>query len=261
MPVEQIIPFEWSTLEQMRFDCAWNDNDVVRHPFMVTPIENDEYLLLNQSELFYQLLAAGLNYLPVQISGQPDLIISSERLVLEGLGEKQLNDLVVQNPDNMALSESDSESPFPESVTVTLDFPNKTALNLHLRHSTRLGCPEPMARLFETIQRAGRFVPEIDQSGLDGTPLRSVRPDCILTLPQFELSDLISAARSDRLFPPNVLRITDGLKILNLDFPLRILRTDLPLYELEMFLKDLLAYRELARRTSYIEGRVYILNR
>jgi len=228
---------------------------------MVTSLESGEYLLLNQSELFYQLSDRGLNYLPVQISKVDSLEVSSEPLTISGFGSHKLESLIQRNAEQMALTRRGLESPFSESITLKLRFADETERWLHLRNSTRLGCPAPMAQLFEAISEEGRYLPEVDNTGLEGTPFRAAQPDCILTLPEFTPKDLITAAQSDRPFPPNCLRVSDGLRILNLDFPVNILKTDLPLNELQMFLRDLLAYREQARRTSYVEGRVYILNR
>lgn len=261
IPTDQIVPFEWSTEDNSEVQPVAQTGAVVNHPFMVAPLESGEYLLLNQSDLFYQLQSYGLNYLPVQISQVDKLAITAEPLNVSGLTLPRVESLVQKNAEQMALGDPGSRAPFPESISLELAFNDAADRLLHIRNSTRLGCPAPLARLFEEICREGRYVPEIDCTGLEGTPFRASQPDFVLTLPEFTGRDLVTAAQSDRPFPPNCLRVSDGLRILNLDFPINILKTDLPLSELQMFLRDLLAYREQARRTSYIEGRVYILNR
>ena len=104
-------------------------------------------------------------------------------------------------------------------------------------------------------------MPELRGSARANTPLKAVSPSAWLTLPEFSLDDLASAAASERFFPPNIIRAITSQRVFNIDFPLSVLGSDMPLEEKESFMRDLVLFREQSCRTAFFEGRVYILNR
>ena len=91
--------------------------------------------------------------------------------------------------------------------------------------------------------------------------MKVTKATAYLTPPSFALEDLTAAATSDRLFPPNVFRPLTGYKVINVDFPLSVLRSDIPRDDKESFLRELIRFRAQSRKTAFVEGRVYILNR
>lgn len=254
VPISQIGAFEWGE------NASAAEQQVVRHPFLAIEIEDDSFLLLEETAAYESLKLAGVAHLPIQVCPSAQVRLAVGKLSLIGFSCDDLSRLVAQHPEQMAVDSVGSRTP-EGCVSAGLDFPDREPAVLHLRHSTRLGCPVPMEYLFRCILSKGGFLPEMELAGNSETPLKMIVPSARLSLPEFSLDDLISASVSERFFPPGVIRASVSKRVLNIDFPLTVLQSDRSTAEIESFLRDLIFYREQTCRTSFFEGQVYILNR
>lgn len=253
IPVGQIGRFEWE-------EPAAYEQGVVKHPFLAVVVEENSYLLLEETASFEALKAQGVGHLPLQVCPSDQIRLVSDRLNLTGFDFDDLARLVAQHPDQMSIEPVGT--PPPEgSVAAEIEFPNRGPLTLLLRYSTRLGCPVPLEYLFRAILRKGRFLPDIDLVSRAGTPLKVAMPSARLSIPRFSLDDLINAASAERYFPPGVIRASAARRVLNIDFPLSVLTSDRSTAEIESFLHDLVFYREQSCKTAFFEGQLYLLNR
>ena len=82
-----------------------------------------------------------------------------------------------------------------------------------------------------------------------------------MKLPPFGIDEVAGVVTSGQLFPPHLLSIQSSSRVFSIDFPLSVLRSNIPVEEKEMFLRDLIAYREQSYKTTFFEGQVYFLNR
>jgi len=253
VPVGQIGTFEWKE------SLVTTDPNVVRHPLLAIRIEDGSFLLLEETDLFESLRQSGVGHVPLQVCPADQVRLTSGHLLVTGFGYEDLTRLVAQHPEKMVV---DADTGRPEGcISVTIEFPDRKPLVVHMRHSTRLGCPAPLEYLFRSIFSKGRYLPELDLSGSSETPLKVVVPSARLTIPKFSIEDLITASISERYFPPGIVKASAGRRVLHIDFPLSVLRSDRSTAEIESFLKDLIFYREQSCKTSFFEGQVYILNR
>jgi len=63
------------------------------------------------------------------------------------------------------------------------------------------------------------------------------------------------------LFPPGIITVQANARVLDVDFPVSVLKSHIPPAEKEAFLRDLLTLRRRACRTTFYEGRILLLNR
>lgn len=156
------------------------------------------------------------------------------------------------------------ESPGPGDaphIKVEFEFAGEPSATVWLRHSSQAGCPDPLAQIFRQIERSGRYVPMMETCvGPHSVTIR-VMTDTTMILPQFTIGDLKSAAVSDRLFPPDIIRVTPQCRVLNIDLPVSALASDISHDEKEAFLRELIVLREQSRKTTFYEGQVFLLNR
>ncbi len=258
--VDQVNSYEWVDQNDTSYLERSADPNVVRHPFMTVQTAEDSFLLLEGAAYFHHLKSLGLEHVPVQICSEDTVELSSGRLVLFGFSLPDLTRLSLVHPDQVIIDENNHPSP-PSFVSGKMEFPDRDPITIHFRHSSMSGCPTAMDFLFRTILSKGRYQKGQKSGTRPDTPFRVDEPSAWLTLPAFTLVDMISAASSDRYFPPSVLNLRTPFRIFNIDFPLSVLESDLPREEKEAFLRDLILFREQARRTTYFEGPVYILNR
>ena len=82
LPADRIYPFEWFESKQNTIACHLEDIHLIRNPFMVTPLSEEDYLLLGETALFRVLLAAGLKHIPVQLCPPENIHLYASKLNL-----------------------------------------------------------------------------------------------------------------------------------------------------------------------------------
>ena len=146
-------------------------------------------------------------------------------------------------------------------IQLMIEFPGRAPQTLYFRDSGRTGCAASLDLFFRYILQHGDFRPVVELRETDETVFRGVSFSAFLSLPPFGLEDLETAAKTDRLFPPNIISVQTESRVFYIDFPQSVLRSDISIREKETFLRDLLRLREQSRRTWHYQGQIYILNR
>ncbi len=253
---ESILPYEWQSVESARSE---EDGQLrtVRHPFPVTPLDESNYLLLGDADEFHELVAEGLEYLPVQICPSEQIVIENLPVGVVRFTYEDLVRFVGRHSETVAISESSAGDGI---LPVGFEFEDRQ-VRLALRDSTRTGCPTPLDQLFREIARIGRFVPALDRrsrrDGLTRTSAMTGR----LKIPNFDLDDLKAAARAERLFPPETIHCHLRRRVLHIDFPVEVLTSNISLTEKQQYLSELIALRYRSLRTSFYDGQIFLLNR
>ena len=256
---DQIFPFEWYEPKLIPDDMNVNEMTLLKHPFMVSRLSGDDYLLLGQTGLYESMLAAGIKHFPVQVCPDEDLRLIPQKLSLINFTPDDLWRYAVKFPRQVIIYDKEV-SYLPGHLSLCFSFQNMASLRVYFRNTARSGCPLPLEALFKAILARGCYVPYFDGTYGTNTILKSRCPDNFVTLPAFDLNDLKNAAASERLFPPEVVRVFSSRRVVNVDFPLTVLDSEIPAEEKESFLRELIAFREQANRTVFFEGTVYILN-
>jgi hypothetical protein len=258
--VESVLPFDWpETTEGVGADDD-DSHRLIRDPFPVIRIQNGDQLLLENAGLFRALISSGIGQVPVQIYPAEAVKIVADTVALVGFGYADLVRLAARYPDQFIVREYPDDPPVG-FVPARFDLPGSDRIFLHLRHSSRTGCPHSLDYLFRAITSKGSYLPVVEYGDSSEPIVKVAKATAYLTPPAFSLEDLTAAAVSDRLFPPNVFRPLAGYKVINVDFPLSVLRSDMPPGDKESFLRELIRFRAQSRKTAFVEGRVYILNR
>ncbi|HOP07355.1 MAG TPA: hypothetical protein PLF13_08705 [candidate division Zixibacteria bacterium] len=257
---DQLLPFEELPSPDSSTELTLEETRVVRHPLLVTPMDEFSFLLLDDPAYFQALTRLSLAHLPVQIC-RPDQI--SLLPVEAGLIKISRNDILKiasRHSDQMIIGRQPlSVAP---GMEVMFDFGEEATLIVHIRHSKTRGCPGGLKSLLRDITRIGRYRPisyppsgEVSESTF-ATPVSGR-----MTLPAFDLEDLRTAAATDDLFPFGITDISPSFRVLDIDFPVSVLGADISIGEKELFLRDLVVLRQQTRRTSSFMGQVFLLNR
>jgi hypothetical protein len=255
-----ILPFEWEEADSDISGLSPDDISQVRNPFPVIRVPDGNYLLLEDAPLFRFLAGSGAGHVPAQVYPEASIKVLSDKLALVGFSYEDLITLVARHPDQLAVGDGGSGGS-DGFIEIGLDFNGSRQINLLLRHSSRTGCPASLDCLFRAIMSKGPYLPMVDQDDLADHVIKPVSPSAIMTLPTFSLDELKSAAASDRLFPPNIVRPVSDYRVISIDFPVSVLRSDISGEEKELFLRELILFRERTRKTTCLQGMVYILNR
>ena len=256
----KVLHFEWQAERDQNEERRTDDRATVRHPLPVLDCGDGTFILLDDSNQLRSLSEMGLPHLLVQVCARKSIRVIPQKLGLVNFGYEDLLRLTSKYSDQMAMGNPTDAVP-SGFMCVSFEFPYRSPISFFLRNSTRVGCPLPLEYLFQAILQNGRYVPVVDRRQRADAVFRAVPHSGVMVLPSFTLEDIESAALSDRLFPPNIVRLQSASRVFNIDFPLSILRAEMSSEEKEAFLRDLIVFREQSYRTTFFEGQVYILNR
>lgn len=261
LSAESILAYEWPGSPQRALDVDLESLSVVRHPFLATPIDDDSCLLLSETGHFRALSEAGLSFFPVQMCEPDSIRVARHRLGFDTFAFDDLSRLSARHPEQIVLQEGPPKTSGPLGfVGLDFKFADGRRVQAYLRHSSRVGCPVPLEHLFRAVTQMGRYLSIVDGADNGDSLTRLARIASTVTLPPFSLEDIKSAAQSERLFPPGLIDAVSTRRILDIDFPITVLTSNIAVSEKEAFLKDMILLRRQSRRTAVYEGQVYLLN-
>ena len=257
---DQVYPFEWSVPDNNQPDL--DDIRFVRHPFPVCRLNDDSYLLLEDARYFKALTEFGLEYVPVQLCPRADLEVVSHRLGLVDFFYDDVLRVASKHPDQISI-DPPAEGAGSASKFMKLDFlfSDGRSISAYFRHSSRSGCPAPLQHFFRAIVQKGRYMQAVEIADDNGALTRSASFSAVVILPAVTIEDLATAALAELLFPPGIITVQANARVLDVDFPVSVLKSHIPPAEKEAFLRDLLTLRRRACRTTFYEGRILLLNR
>ena len=262
LETDQLYPFESVRLLENRMTVDLDDIGFLRHPFLVTAMDGDDYLLLEQTEYFCALTEAGLTHVPVQVCPTASLTAVSSRVGLTNFDHADLFRVSARHPEQICVeTPADGNNRTESGLRLGFEFPEQGKFDVLLRHTSRAGCPASLETLFRAILTCGHWSPVVETSDTDDTVTRLTEYSAIVTVPAFGLDDLKTAASADRLFPPGIAGVESTWRALNIDFPMSVLTSPIPIEEKQRFLRELILLRRRTRRTSSYNGRIYLLNR
>lgn len=256
LPIDIICPFEWNTYPKESVEI--DDIQLIRHPFLVTPLSEGKYLLLEESAEFYSFKQAGITQLPVQIIQRENLSIQQKTIGIYAFEENDLGDILTSSSGHISciLSTSDSD----EKDSVCLYLADKKYL-IRSTQGNQLGCPIAITKLFEYFEQNGGYRMLNQQDSLSDSLMKIHRFTSSIELPEVGFENLVEAAQNNNLFPPSAYKVTADVRILFIDFPISALMSENSILEKEIFLRELILLREQTEKTSIYQGRVYLMNR
>lgn len=262
LETERLLPFERVDNGDFGQDDQIDAAEIraIRHPFLVTALDRQSYLLLSDSPLFLALVEEQVPAVPVQICPADELSVRAENLALFGFHHTDLQHLCLSHSELFSLDEQTRLVHEAESIKGIIEFPAHKPVTLLMRNASRSGCPSSLEMLMRAIGRNGRYLP---LSGLESESELLASPakaDAHLRIEAPDLETLAAAARSERLFPPRLIRADSRDRVLSIDYPLHVLKSDMALSHKRSFLYELISLRAQACKTSYYQGRVYLLN-
>lgn len=256
LPIGKICPFEWNLNQQESLEI--DDIHHIRHPFLVTPLDNGRYVLLEESDEYYALLQAGITLVPVQVIQPEQIILRQETIGVHSFNENDLADILTNDSGKITCQTAQSHNDNTDVVQLYL---GEKKYLLDSTNDGNDGCPLVVTKLFESFEQNGGYRMLPKQGALSDSLMKIHRFSASLELPVFKFEQIVKAVECNLLFPPSAISFSSDIRILYIDFPVSTLVSDNSIIEKEIFLKELILLREQAEKTSIYEGRVYLLNR
>ena len=255
LPIEQIFPFELCS----KIDDSNDFQEInhIRHPFLVSKISNEKYILLEQSEEFYTLKETGLTQIPVQIVAFEQLQITQDRIGLYSFNQDDLQEMLSEESNKFSLDNGKNSDQF-DSITVEID---QMKHRLFFKFSNGNGCSDSISSFFKYIAQNGGYRMVRGEQSLSDSLMKIQPFNSTVSMMKINYQQLIDAVRTEQLFPPEIIHIDVDVRMLYVDFPISVLSADISINEKEEFLKELIMLREQAEKTSFYQGRIYLFNR
>lgn len=256
--INNIFPFEWNSLENL---TEYNPEDfkVIHHPLLTIEIDDNNFMLLDNSDIYYQYLKSGIKHLPIQINNENELELSTYSIGFNDISIKDLIKLSEKYPQQIILNDK-PKADCGEFLKLDFTFDIQNPITIWIRNSTRAGCPYPLELIFKMVLKKSEYYPVIERRRRSDALTKSRSYDSVISLPSFCINDLKSAVKSDRLFPALIFNIVPKSRVFNIDFPMSVLLAEISLSEKEAFLKELIALRIQRKKAVYYTGQVYLLN-
>lgn len=258
IPTECIVPFE-ATILSDNHGLGESERSLIRNPFLVMPLDEDQYLLLDEAPRLAAVVASGIQQVPVQVCPPNSFRITTEPQALYGLDSAALNLIVERSEQRVMMAEESKELP-QGYIPVVIDGPGGEQMALAVKKGDQLGYAEGLRYLLTAIDSIGRFAPHLAEWTAGEPLLRTSTADAVLFPPTLTIDDLCAAASDNCLLPAGLVRIEADSRILAIDFPASVLLSDLPIDQKTAFLHDLISLRRQTNKTAIVQGRVYIMN-
>lgn len=258
LPVKQLYPFEMDIAPQETITVE--EIEYVRHPFLVSPIDEYRYILLEQSGEFYRLKKAGVKEVPVQIIPFDKIQIIQNKIGLYSCDKEDI-ERFLENYPNGFYSKTTSRTEKNEkklSVRFVLD---DDIINVDFHCTSDTGCPRPLNELFQFLHDNGGYRMMRDVASLSDSLMKIQRFSATMEIPSITANQLIDAVTNSHPYPPGIIKITADTRMLYVDFPMNVLKADIPVVEKEDFLRQLINLREDTEKTLFYQGRIYLFNR
>jgi len=257
----QLHLFEWPQSPDRALDIDLEAIRTIHHPFLATPLGDEDYLLLAESGYFRALCEAGLEQFPIQVCHPETLTVRTESFGLDAFTHEDLIRFAGKYPEQIILREDEPGRPEPLGFKAAqFKFSTGRKVQTYLRNSSRTGCPTSLEKLFRAIAQDGRYLSLVDHFADDDSLTRMAVLTATLELPPFTLEDLKVAASADKRFPPGILRVATNRRILDIDYPMSVLVSNISASEKEAFFRDMMVLRQQSRKTVVYEGQVVLLN-
>ncbi len=256
LPIDSICPFEWNSYPNEPVEL--DDIQHIRHPFLVMPLSDGRYLLLEESVEYYTLVQAGITLVPVQIIQRKHLHIQQGAVGIYTFDENDLGEILSLNSGQISCLLSTSETDEQDSVCLYLD--DKKYIIKPISDNCE-SCSPVVLTLFEYFEKNGGYKMLRYQKSLSDSLMKIHRFKTSVEIPKVSLDNLVKTVETNILFPPNILKVGTDIRILYIDFPVSTLMADNSIIEKEVFLRELILLREQTEKTSTYEGKVYLLNR
>ena len=258
VPVSQIFPFEWNTQKGTNDDLL--ECNHIRHPFLVTRIDINKYILLENASDFYTYQSLGLKELPVQIIQADRLVFTSGEIGLYVFDSDDIEQIVEMSGGSIYSGKNKPDNQYLKLTAIEISIGEKKE-TLYLSNLNSGGCSVSLSNLFRYFEKHGGYRLIKNKKALSDslTKIHLFKAKC--KLPAITLSDVIDAVKIGNLYPPMITSVQSPIRMLNIDYPISVLKADISMNEKEEFLKELLLLREETEKTSFYQGSIYLFNR
>ncbi|SYZ74035.1 hypothetical protein TRIP_C60305 [Candidatus Zixiibacteriota bacterium] len=233
----------------------------IPNPAALYPVASSRYLLLGDSGFLEAVHKLRINMIPALILTDKKKIKVEASAAIEDLNEKHLEDFAAAFPRDVLLKPAKGRTPVDGKYDmVRITFPDASEYHLAIKRYSEARFSGRFFDFLNFLSSRFHLAEPIFPSNLQSATLKSNYIRSLVEIPEITLDNVVSAIGRGNLFPAGLIRFDYGLRVVGVNYPIRVLTDKAPLREKEKFLYDLLNLRIASGHVEYVRSGVFLLN-
>jgi hypothetical protein len=265
VPLDKIIPLE--KYHPSRANMIKNElmsTDHLINPLLVTQLDNGSFLLLQGINSYQALKSLGINDTVIQIIGPES--DTTQYMSWSHLVRNLKSEYFLQIADELKMRYDVSEG-----LTYVIEGGNRKQITCVFFKGISYKFEAGTDGLIEQAKIINRFIEsyQANSSHLrlypDNLVLRAVElfenENVLINLPRYSRNEIIRLADAKVQFPLDYINLNLENRVVGLDYPINVLRSNVEIEEKRSFLNDLIRMRLLSNRSMVFGGKVFYMGR
>jgi len=261
--VEEINPvMEYRDRRVEHLKEAIGQAGAIRNLLNLASVGAHEFLLLEDSAILEAIRRMKLKYIPAQVVPLKRQKKIAANIGLDGMDCSRIYDFYKMFPRAFTMAEKGAEGQNERGsyITVSIGRRNHPEMELAFKRNSVGLISGAVFDFFSFLKLHCSMNEKVYPGSIKNTNIKKKGESCSLSVNGLMPNDLLFAVRQNYSFPAGLLRFDNGVRIIGIDYPLRILNENVPIREKERFLHDLMNYRLNSGYSHYIKNGVYLLN-
>ncbi len=256
--INPVMDYRERQVEHLR--QAVGKTGTIRNLFNLASVGARKFLLLEDTAILEAVRRLNLQFIPAQVvplRRQKKIIAN---IALEGMNCSHINDFHQMFPRAFTIDQNGRESDVGECIVVSISRKNQPEMIMYFKRNSVGLISGAVFDFFRFLKLHCILNEKVYPGSIKNTNVKKSAESCLLSITGLMPNDLLFAVRQNFSFPAGLLRFDNGVRIIGIDYPIRILNEKVSIREKERFLLDLMNYRLSSGYSHFIKNGVYLLN-
>jgi len=232
----------------------------IRNLFNLAGVGSHEFLLLEDTAILEAVRRLKIENVPAQIISLKKHKKIKADISIRGMKQSYIDKFDKMFPRSFTVSKNIHNLKNFNGIIVSIRQKNQFEKEMYFKRNGAGFISGALFDFFEFLDSHCTLEERINPTSVKTTNVKRCDEGCLLTVSNLTPGDLLFAARHNYTYPAGFLRFDYGVRIIGIDFPLKVLKENASVREKERFLYDLMSYRLNSGYSNFIKNGVYLLN-
>lgn len=232
----------------------------IRNLFNLASVGAHEFLLLEDTAILEAARRLNLEYIPAQVVPLKRQKKIRANISLNGMNCSHIDDFYQMFPRTFTVEHNGRELDVSGCIVVSIYRHDQSDITMRFKRNSVGLISGAVFDFFKLLKMRCTLNEKVYPTSIKNTNVKKNSESCSLSVSGLSPNDLLFAVRQNYSFPAGLLRFDNGIRIIGIDYPLRILNENVTVREKERFLLDLMNYRLSSGYSHFIKNGVYLLN-
>lgn len=232
----------------------------IRNLFNLAGVGPHEYLLLEDTAVLEAVRRLKIEYVPAQVIPLKRHKKIKADISVSGMKQSYIDEFDKMFPRSFTVGKNNCSLKDFGCILVSISQKNQSDIEMYFKRNGAGLISGTLFDFFGFLDSRCILEERINPTSVKTTNVKRNNESCLLTVSNLTPDDLLFAARQNYFYPAGLLRFDYGIRIIGIDFPLKVLKENVSVREKERFLYDLMNYRLNSGYSNFIKNGVYLLN-